>query len=125
MQQVHTPVQHHAPQQPAASEQPHAADETPNGPAFLIHNEGDSVAVATRDVAPGEHDAVYMESDRAVSVSVAEPIPLGHKVSLDDLAEEAEVIEYGVRIGLTRMPIRAGQLVHVHNIRSARWHNSR
>jgi (2R)-sulfolactate sulfo-lyase subunit alpha len=34
------------------------------------------------------------------------------------------VIEYGVRIGVTRQPIQAGQHVHVHNIRSARWQNS-
>lgn len=82
------------------------------------------MAVATRDVAPGEQDAVYMDSDRGVTVSVAEMIPLGHKIALGDLAEGDDVIEYGVRIGLTRLPIRSGQLVHVHNIRSARWQNS-
>jgi (2R)-sulfolactate sulfo-lyase subunit alpha len=115
--EVRTPMQ--------LSTQPsHAADETPGGPAFLIHNEVDSVAVATNDIAPGTRDAVYMDSDRRVSVAVVEPILLGHKVALTDLAEGADVIEYGVRIGLARMPIAAGQLVHVHNIRSARWQTS-
>jgi (2R)-sulfolactate sulfo-lyase subunit alpha len=41
-----------------------------------------------------------------------------------DLAADAEVIEYGVRVALARQPIKAGQLVHVHNVRSARWQNS-
>ena len=95
-----------------------------SAPEFLIHNEGDAVAVAVQDVEPGAREAVYMDSDRAVTVQATEPIPLGHKVALVDLGEGVEVIEYGVRIGVTRQPVRAGQHVHVHNIRSARWQNS-
>ena len=97
---------------------------TESAPHFLVHNEGDHVAVATQDVAPGEGKAVYMDSDRAVTVYPTEAIPLGHKVALVDLAEGAEVIEYGVRVAITRRSIKAGQLVHVHNVRSARWQNS-
>jgi (2R)-sulfolactate sulfo-lyase subunit alpha len=93
-------------------------------PKFLIHNEGDDVAVAVQDVEPGAGEAVYMDSDRTVTVQVTEAIPLGHKVALVDLGEGVEVIEYSVRIGVTRQPIRVGQRVHVHNIRSARWQNS-
>jgi (2R)-sulfolactate sulfo-lyase subunit alpha len=93
-------------------------------PQFLIHNEGDHVAVAVQDVAPGKSQAVYMDSDRAIIIEVAEAIPLGHKVALTDLEEGAEVIEYGVRIGITRQPIQAGQHIHTHNIRSARWQHS-
>ena len=95
-----------------------------SAPKFLIHNEGDHVAVAVQDVTPGESEAVYMDSDRAVIVQATEAIPLGHKVALVRLGEGDDVIEYGVRIGVTRQPISAGQLVHVHNIRSARWQHS-
>ena len=95
-----------------------------SAPAFLVHNEGDHVGVAVQDVDPGERQAVYMDTDRATSVQVTEMIPLGHKVALVDLPEGAEVIEYGVRIGVTRHPIMAGQLIHTHNIRSARWQHS-
>lgn len=93
-------------------------------PGFLIHNEGDHVAVAVQDIEPGERKAVYMDSDREVTISVTEAIPLGHKVALVDLGEGAEVIEYSVRVGVTRQAIKAGQLVHTHNIRSARWQKS-
>ncbi len=96
----------------------------PTAPAFLAHNEGDMVAVAVQDVSPGERTVVYMDSDREVGIEVSEEIPLGHKVALRDLAEGVEVIEYGVRVALTRLPIKAGQLVHTHNVRSARWQNS-
>lgn len=99
-----------------------------SAPQFLIHNEGDHVAVAVQDVEPdkghAESKAVYMDSDRAVSIQLTEAIPLGHKVALVDLGEGIDVIEYGVRVGVTRQPIKAGQLVHVHNVRSARWQNS-
>ncbi len=94
-------------------------------PHFLAHNEGDHVAVAVQDVEPGQVRVVYMDSERAINLAVRERVPLGHKVALEDLAEGSEVIEYRVRVGLTREPIRRGQLVHVHNIRSARWQTSR
>lgn len=95
-----------------------------SAPAFLTHNEGDDVAIAVQDVEPGEREAVYMDSDRSVRVQVLEPVPLGHKVALRDLAEGADVIEYGVRVGVTRQAIKAGQMMHVHNVRSARWQSS-
>lgn len=95
-----------------------------SAPGFLIHNEGDHVAVAVQDIEPDERKAVYMDSDREVTIAVTEAIPLGHKVALVDLGEGVEVIEYGVRIGLTRQAIKAGQHVHTHNIRSARWQKS-
>lgn len=96
----------------------------PTAPAFLAHNEGDMVAIAVQDVSPGMRTVVYMDSDRELQIEVTEEVPLGHKVALMDLAEGVEVIEYGVRVALTRHPIKAGQLVHVHNVRSARWQNS-
>lgn len=92
---------------------------------FLVHNEGDHVGVAVQDVEPGPARAAYLDSDREVEVLVLEPVPLGHKVALDDLAEAAAVIEYKVRVGLTRQAIKKGELVHVHNVRSARWERSR
>src|SRR5437588_9337012 len=94
-------------------------------PQFLAHNEGDHVAVAVQDVEPGRRRAVYLDSDREVEVDVLEAVPLGHKVALSDLDEGASVIEYEVPVAVTRGPVRSGQLVHVHNIRSARWQASR
>ncbi len=93
-------------------------------PQFLVHDEGDHVSVAVRDVEPGPARARHMDSGRTLELEVLEPVPLGHKVALADLGEGDDVIEYRVRIGRTRAPIRAGQWVHVHNIRSARWERS-
>jgi (2R)-sulfolactate sulfo-lyase subunit alpha len=103
----------------------HVREEEMEGPDFLVHNEGDHVAVAVRDVEPAAARIVYVDSDREATLEVLEPVPLGHKVALTDLAGGADVIEYGVRIGRTREAIGAGRHVHVHNIRSARWEQSR
>jgi len=97
----------------------------PGSPDFLVHNEGDHVAVAVHDVAVGPRVAVYMDSDREVAIEAAEAVPLGHKIALQELVGEAEVIEYGVVVGLTRMAVAKGRMVHVHNLRSARWEASR
>ena len=91
---------------------------------FLIHNEGDHVGVAVENVSPGKALAVYLDSHRDEAVEVVEAIPLGHKVALADMTRDQDVIEYGVRVGKTRAAIKRGQLVHVHNIRSARWEAS-
>jgi (2R)-sulfolactate sulfo-lyase subunit alpha len=89
---------------------------------FLVHKEGDHVGVAVEDIQRGEQvEGVYMDTDRRIRVTAADDVPLGHKIALVTLEEGDEVLEYGIRIGVARMPIHAGQHVHVHNIRSARW----
>ena len=93
-------------------------------PHFLVHNQGDHVGIAVQDVEPGPARVAYMDSDRWIDLDVLENIPLGHKVALACLAAGDEVIEYQVRIGLTRQPIRKGEWVHIHNVRSARWEKS-
>ncbi len=92
--------------------------------AFLIHREGDDVAVAVRDTQPGQAAGASLDDGRRFGVAVRAAIPLGHKVALRDLAAAEAVTEYGVSIGVAREAIPAGDLVHTHNIRSARWHTS-
>jgi (2R)-sulfolactate sulfo-lyase subunit alpha len=88
----------------------------------LIHNQGDDVAVAVRDVSEGSDEvAVAMDTGIDVKVTTKSSIPLGHKVALKDLAEGSEVRKYGTRIGTTTADITAGDHVHTHNLRSARW----
>jgi len=90
---------------------------------FWAHAGGDDVAVAVRDVAAGERVVVrFMDESRPdATLTAREAIPLGHKMALRDLAQGVPVVEYGERIGLTRVPVREGEHVHVHNLVSARW----
>ncbi|AYY13176.1 hypothetical protein EF847_11195 [Actinobacteria bacterium YIM 96077] len=93
-------------------------------PQFLAHKEGDHVAVAVQDVSPGTAHGCILHGDQDLTVDVQDTVPLGHKIALTDLAEGVDVIEYGVRVGITTAPITAGQYVHTHNVRSARWQSS-
>lgn len=93
-------------------------------PQFLVHREGDDVGVAVTDLHPGPVHGVVLDSDRDLSVSVTEPVPLGHKFALIDRRMGEDVTEYGARIGLAAANIVSGDHVHVHNLRSARWPQS-
>jgi (2R)-sulfolactate sulfo-lyase subunit alpha len=89
---------------------------------FLIHNEGDDVGVATEDIGRGEEvTGVYMDTEQTITLKARRDVPLGHKIAVNDIPKDGEVTEYRVKIGLAREPIAAGEYVHVHNIRSARW----
>jgi (2R)-sulfolactate sulfo-lyase subunit alpha len=90
----------------------------------LVHNEGDDVAVAVRDLEAGPVSVAWLDSGRRASVEVRGPVPLGHKVALRALEEGDPVIEYGVQIGVTRTAVASGDHVHTHNLRSARWQRS-
>ncbi|MDA8276979.1 MAG: UxaA family hydrolase [Actinomycetota bacterium] len=89
--------------------------------AFLAHQQGDSVAVAVRDVEAGKARLAYLDSEDQIEIVTREAIPLGHKVALVSIPAEASIVEYGEIIGSSRGQIEAGELVHIHNIRSNRW----
>lgn len=93
-------------------------------PDFLIHHEGDSVGVAVRDLTPGRVSGGYLAATGQLDVELLEPVSLGHKLALGDITDGADIIEYGVRVGLATKAIGVGQHVHVHNVRSARWQTS-
>lgn len=92
--------------------------------SFLVHEEGDDVAVAVRDTEPGTVRGAYLRSGASFEMEICAQIPLGHKVALRELNENEHVTEYGVPIGMARHPIAQGDHVHTHNLRSARWQNS-
>ena len=78
---------------------------------FLVHDARDNVGVAVVDIDAG----------RALEITVREPIPLGHKFALRDLEIGSTVIKYGEDIGRVVSAIRAGDHVHVHNLKTKRW----
>lgn len=100
--------------------------EVPAGgpPQFLIHDEGDSVAVAVQDIEPGRAGGAVLKSGRRCEFEVTHRVPLGHKFAVTELAAGADVIKYGVRVAVATKDIAVGDYVHVDNVRSARWQNS-
>jgi (2R)-sulfolactate sulfo-lyase subunit alpha len=90
--------------------------------SFLIHHDGDDVAVAVRDVDAGEEVVVVaMDTGAESRVTTRAAVPLGHKVALKDLSQGAPLHKYGLPVGTVTAPIATGDHVHTHNVRSARW----
>lgn len=89
---------------------------------ILIHEASDDVGVAVMDLKKGEQvDVVTLEGREVKQIVLVTDIPLGHKVSMADLPLNKHIIEYGREIGYVVASIRAGEHVHIHNIKSLRW----
>ncbi len=73
----------------------------------------DNVAVALKPLAAGER-----VTDGAVTLTLRDDIPAGHKAALTDLRAGEPVIKYGYPIGSAKADIPAGSHVHVHNLRT-------
>jgi (2R)-sulfolactate sulfo-lyase subunit alpha len=98
--------------------------DTSSSPDFLAHYTGDAVAVAVRDLTPGQVQGGYLRGDEAITLELLHEVPLGHKLALTDIEAGDDVIEYGLRVGVATEKITRGSYVHIHNLRSARWQNS-
>lgn len=68
----------------------------------------DNVAVAPETIAPGTIKGGL----------TLDAIPAGHKAALRDLNPGDSVIKYGFPIGVVTAPIRAGEQVHSHNLKT-------
>lgn len=76
-------------------------------------------------VHPDDNVATLL-GDAEVSVNVVdadvlplhEPVALGHKVAIIDIAPGEPVVKFGIPIGLASVAIRAGDWVHLHNCAS-------
>jgi altronate hydrolase len=73
----------------------------------------DNIAVASRNLAAGT--ALRM-TDREIQLSGR--IGMGHKFAVQDIARGEAIHKYGQIIGFAGEPIRAGEHVHVHNVRA-------
>tara|TARA_B100001121_G_scaffold233340_1_gene206816 strand:+ start:27 stop:215 length:189 start_codon:yes stop_codon:yes gene_type:complete len=62
-----------------------------------------------------------MEGDGSTTVNAKNEVPLGHKVALADLNEGDTIIKYGHDIGKVVKPIKKGEHVHVHNVKTKKW----
>jgi (2R)-sulfolactate sulfo-lyase subunit alpha len=89
---------------------------------FLVHEKKDTVGVAVVDVKAGQSlEGRSLDNNEKVSAKASMDIPLGHKIALRDLNVGDTVIKYGCDIGKVVKPIKAGEHVHVHNVKTKRW----
>ena len=89
---------------------------------FLVHDAKDDVGVAVVDIAAGTNcSGRILSNNKSIEAAAADAIPLGHKIALRDFAVGEDVTKYDVVIGRVVKPIKSGQHVHVHNVKTKRW----
>ncbi|HEY3785314.1 MAG TPA: UxaA family hydrolase [Steroidobacteraceae bacterium] len=92
-------------------------------PHLLVHNLRDNVGVVVVENLAAGTDmlCVVTEDDSEFRAASAQDVPIGHKIALRDLAVGETVIKYGEDIGRIVTPVRRGEHVHTHNLKTKRW----
>ncbi len=92
-------------------------------PHLLVHHHKDNVGVVVVEGLSSNTDmlCVITEDDSDFHLTSKNDVPIGHKVALRDLAVGDTVIKYGEDIGKVVAPIKKGEHVHVHNLKTKRW----
>ena len=90
---------------------------------FVVHDEGDSAGVVVVEgIKAGKQLSGWiMDQDKDLSIKALSDIPIGHKLAIKELKANDTVIKYGVDIGRTIAPIKIGEHLHVHNVKTKRW----
>lgn len=81
--------------------------------AYVKIRPEDMVAVALMPLE--KHLALQVGGEE---VRLEEEIPQGHKFALREIAEGEKVIKYGEPIGIAKCPIKKGEWVHTHNLKT-------
>ncbi|MBW4050271.1 MAG: UxaA family hydrolase [Proteobacteria bacterium] len=95
----------------------------PRQPQLLVHDHRDNVGVVVVENLTAGPDilGVVTEDNSEIRAVCNQDVPIGHKVALRDLAVGDSVIKYGQDIGKVVAPIRRGDHVHTHNLKTKRW----
>ena len=92
-------------------------------PHLLVHDHGDNVGVVVvENLAAGTDMLCVITADNSdFHMHANQAVEIGHKIALADLAVGDTVIKYGEDIGRVVAPIRKGEHVHTHNLKTKRW----
>ena len=90
---------------------------------LIIHDEKDNVAVVVVDQTTKNQqcNAWIMENDKTLKITAINEIPLGHKIALKNFEIGDTILKYGHDIGKVVAPIKKGDHVHVHNVKTKKW----
>jgi len=80
---------------------------------LLLISDEDNVYVLLRSLNAG--DSLKLGEQTVVAENSLE---LGHKIAARDIAAGEKIVKYGAPIGSAARDIRAGEHVHLHNIKS-------
>lgn len=80
---------------------------------FLKLHREDNVLIAIKNIEPGQ--TIELEG---ATCSVPGTIPKYFKIAAKDIDRGQKIMKCGMCIGVATEPIKAGHLVHIHNLKS-------
>ncbi|QED47931.1 UxaA family hydrolase [Cytobacillus dafuensis] len=83
-------------------------------------DEKDNVVTAVSTIKSGEQISYSHNQLNNITLTVKDEVPLGFKIAVTDIRENAPVIKYGEVIGKSTEEISKGSIVHTHNLKSIR-----
>lgn len=86
----------------------------------LMMAEKDTVAMVLERAPKGESIDIVLDDRSLESRMALGEIPRFHKVAVQAMAKDQQVVKYGEVIGVATQPIEAGEHVHTHNVISIR-----
>ena len=84
-----------------------------NQSAFIKINPADTVVVCLRPFAKGE--TINVDGKE---ITALQDTPMGHKILIKDTEEGENIIKYGYPIGHAKEPLKAGEWVNEHNLKT-------
>jgi (2R)-sulfolactate sulfo-lyase subunit alpha len=92
-------------------------------PHLLVHHRDDNVGVVVVEgvLAGSQLLGVHLDGDAEFALAANADTPIGHKLALKDLDPGADAIKYGQVIGRITAPVKTGDHVHTHNLKTKRW----
>ncbi len=82
-------------------------------PRLLQLSPDDNICAARTTIQAGE--TIQIDGR---DVTIPQEVPTGHKIAVRPIAVGEKVLKYGAPIGSATQPIRPGQYVHTHNLKS-------
>lgn len=94
-----------------------------SAPHLLVHHPDDTVGVVVVEgvEAGQELRGAVLDEAGEFRITASAATPLGHKIALRDHEAGADAIKYGQVIGRIIAPVRRGDHVHTHNLKTKRW----
>jgi altronate dehydratase small subunit len=86
--------------------------------AIVMETYDNVATLLSRASASDEVVTVSSTGEKLGQVVLSQSIPIGHKVAIQDIAEDSDIIKYGQVIGYAKEAIKKGDYVHVHNVGS-------
>lgn len=80
---------------------------------FIKINTSDNVVIALKNYKKGE--TITLDGD---SLILLEDVSKGHKIALGNIEKDEDIIKYGMPIGHAITPVKKGEWIHTHNIKT-------